>query len=479
MTLFLTDFDQWYDDYEAAAQSQKYAMVKSVIAAEPIPVDYAEEVEIGAILIDVSEELINHNQVNDCLALISALQQQQPDLYRKEFQYLDDFRIKYHLFHNQIDAVRDDLACFQSNPVQGIDQLLAVLDDLQFYQATEPLVDLCRAVYQPISRSRELLGGTEIAFGAIVIFDWFERIHCQLRQGKYVDWDVFKTEAAQYDFDGNPDRWEEIKHNLTVDVESGGEFAQRFKHNLGSALRHLLLNFCRDMQTQHQLNFIVCRSIWESILECLDAQEPTKKQLAHPDGYFAINQKKLDRHLGQNVSGFLSMQQARGVAVVWGIPFLYEYLQAKQIISVQVAQQAIATAQSFKPKFIEIFQRCLWQFDFIHRWPRPASVSEADFIAEAAQFAANIEQATPLSDEPSEDPFSNVLHLTDKKMPSAADSSKSSQHQTTEKVEEPPLPTTSSWKPPKPRKSPLKEAKGLSKSKSKRTKPKKSGQGFS
>ena len=476
MSTFLTDFDQWDDAFETAAPSQQYDMLKAAIS-EPIPIDYAEKVEFGFFLINVWEDLINHNQVDECLALIKTLRQQQPDLYQREFQYLDDLLVKYHLFHHQIDAVRDDLSQFQASPVQGIDQLSAVLDDLQFYGATEPLVDLCRAIYQPIVQSRKVFNGVETEFGDIVIFDQFERIYHQLQQGETVDWDAFKTEAIQYGLADKASQWTEIEHNLTVDVETGEEFAQRFKRDLGGALRHLLLNFCCHMQTQHQMSFVSSRAIWESILECLDTQKPSKKKLAHPDGYFAFNQKKLDRHLGQKVGGFFSMQQAKGVAIVWGIPFVYEFLQSKQIISVSVAQEAIATAQAFKPQLIRVLQKFLWQFDFVHRWPRPDSVPEAEFAAEAKQFAASIEQATPLSDDPSANPFSGLLGLADKEEIAIEPPAKPLQNQPTAEVEPTPL-AQPAWQPPKPRKSPLQEAKGLNKSKSKRSGKKESGQGF-
>jgi hypothetical protein len=32
MSLFLTDFEQWYDAYEAASPSQQYALIQAAIA---------------------------------------------------------------------------------------------------------------------------------------------------------------------------------------------------------------------------------------------------------------------------------------------------------------------------------------------------------------------------------------------------------------------------------------------------------------
>jgi len=114
--------------------------------AQPIPIEYAKEIDLGMILLEVFDLLVNHNQVDEVLAFVTTLQQQQPDLYQLEFQYFDTFLIRYHLFYSHIDAVSDTLIRFKTNPVQGIDQLIPALDDLQFYDATEPLLDLCQAL---------------------------------------------------------------------------------------------------------------------------------------------------------------------------------------------------------------------------------------------------------------------------------------------------------------------------------------------
>ena len=55
---------------------------------------------------------------------------------------------------------------------------------------------------------------------------------------------------------------------------------------------------------------------------------------------------------------------------------------------------------NFKPQIIKGFDQSLWQYDFVHRWPRPDCVSEEEFTAEVDHFRASITQSTPLSDEP-------------------------------------------------------------------------------
>lgn len=480
MSMFLNDFDQWYDEYEAAAPSQQYALVKEAIA-QPIPIEYAKEIDLGMILLEVFDLLVNHNQVDEVLALITTLQQQQPDLYQLEFQYFDTFLIKYHLFYNHIDAVSDTLIRFKTNPVQGIDQLIPALDDLQFYDATEPLIDLCQAVYHPVSTSRELIGGSEIEFGTILIIDQFERAYQRLQQGEPIDWQTLDPEVSQYGLETDAAIRAEVEHNLTTEVEGDSDFFQRFKDNRGSALRQLLLGFCRDMATHHQISFIGSRVIWELTLDFLESRELSKKQLAHPDKYFAIAQPALDRYVAQQIGGLLSSRQATGFAILWGIPYLYEFLQSRQIITEQTSQQAIADANALKPLLIKAFSSHLWQYDFVHRWQCPHSIPEVEFAAEAEQFAASIKQSKPLSDQPVERPsWDAMLNQAAKKIAAKTNQQPSKNRPTAE--EESPPPIQSTWKPPKPRKSPLQAARHLPdtkpSSKSKQSNKKKKRKGF-
>lgn len=473
MSLFLTDFDQWYAEYEAESPQQQYELFKAAIT-QPIPIEYAEEIDLGMMLIEVWEKLVDHNQVNQILALIALLRQQQPVLYQQEYHYFADFLVRYHLFYNQPDAVREVLAQLKTNCIQGIDQLIAVSNDLQFYGATEPLIELCQSVYQPVATSSELIGGTEIEFGTIVITHLFEQAYQQLQQGITVDWEALSAEAAAYGFVDNAEMRAEVEHNLTVEIEGSSEFFQRFNHDCGSALRQLMLGFCREMSTQ-QMSFVTSQGIWEAILDFLEDRALPKKQLAHPDSYFAITQQSLDQYVARKIGGLLSLQQAKGVAILWGIPYLYEFLYSKQIIAEQIAQRAIAATQELKTQLIQGFSTYLWQYDFVHRWPRPNSVSEAEFTAEAEQFAISIEQSEPLSDQPMEYSSweSRMEQLAAQMRGDASMQNPANRSQSTEG----PL-----WQSPRPRKSPLQEARELPDSKPRSKSPssgkKKGGKGF-
>jgi hypothetical protein len=401
MSLFLTDFDQWYDTYEAASPAQQHEMVLEAIS-QPIPIAYAKEIDLGMILIEVWEPLFSHNLIDAALTFVTTLQQQQPELYQQEFQYFDDMLVTYYLFQDDLTQVQSALERFKTHPVQGIDSLITVLKDLQFYQAKELVVDLCRQVYQPIATSHKLIGGSEVEFGTVVFSDLLEQAYHQHQQGVPVNWEELWAEVAQFDFKPTPEIQAEVIQNLTAGIEADSTFFATFETDRASLLPQLSLGFCRYMADQQQMSFICSQAIWSEILEFLEEHDRSKKPLTHPDRYFALDQNKLDRHVAQLVGGLLSPRQPNAFALLWGIPYLYEFLRSQHVIQDSVYQEALSIAANLKAQLINVLSRSLWQYDFVHRWQRPEGIPSDVFVAESERFKSSLEQVEPLSDQPIE-----------------------------------------------------------------------------
>jgi len=454
MTHLLTDFDEWYDEYDATSPQQQYEMVREAIA-QPIPPKYAQKIDLGSILIEVWDMLHNHNLVDEALAFVETLQTHHADLYRQEFQYFDGFLVQYHLFQQNDDALPDALSRFKADPITSIDQLIETLDNLQFYGVGQPLDDLCRATFQSVATSQKLVGGTEVEIGLVVIGNLVEAAYLRGQQGEAIDWEKLWAAMAEYGFENVEEKRTSIQQGLTGGLEGTPEFFEAFKNNRGTTLFFLMLAFCRFMDGR-QMRFVCSQAIWMALTDCLEDRKLSNKQLQHPDSYFAIAQNDLDVYLGKLLGSFLSSQQANGFAILWGIPHVYEFLETQHIITAEVRDGAIAAANALKGHLIQAFQRHLWEYDFVHRWQKPDCIAEADFVAEAEQFAASIQQREPLSDEPLEQPsFDTILDNMAAKM------GKQLNQDATPAVPAPPPAKPALW-PPKPRKSPLQEAKEMS-----------------
>lgn len=158
MSLLLTDFDQWYDQFVTASPKQQYELLVDAIS-EPIPPDYAEEIDLIASVLDVFDMLIRQNLMDHAIQLTTLLQEHHSETYQREFQYFDGELIIYSLFHQDWEQVQRYLTRFRDHPVQSIDQLISVLDNLRLYGATELAVNLCRTTYKAVATSSQLIMG--------------------------------------------------------------------------------------------------------------------------------------------------------------------------------------------------------------------------------------------------------------------------------------------------------------------------------
>jgi len=399
MVATVIDPEQWYADYEAASAKQQYDMLLQSMSQLLSP-ELIEELDLGLLLVMMRDELVNNNMLDQATHLIHTLQAQQPALHQQEFPFLDNLLVEYYLYRNDLEQVRSALQLFIKHPVEDVDQTLAILDYLKFYDATELAIELSRAAYAPIQTSPNVVLGTEQELGRVLLHHQTQQAYQQLQKGESVDWGTFFAEVVQYGFEKKQHKWiAELQSHLTTSVEKTSEFLARFKRDRHEALRALSIAFSQFMLDQRQMSFVCSQAIWQAMSDFLETRSVSRKKLTQPELYFAFTQDQLDQYITRKIGGMLSLQQSVGIAVLWGIPYVYELLSAKQIITQEIYQQAIDTTNALKALVINDYPK-LWKFDFVHRWLPPDNISQEEFTAETKRFAASLEPITPLSDEP-------------------------------------------------------------------------------
>ena len=392
MSSIIANPEQWCEIYDDAAVAKKYSLLMEALS-QPLSPELIEECDLGMLLLEFKDELDDNNLISDALALIEKVQQQQPQLYNQEFPYLDTFRISYYLFSNQLELVRTSLTQFKVNPIDGIEQITSVINLLSYYGVKDILLDFCSSIYHQVKNT-----GLEDELVKYIIQDLVERTYYQLQNGKTIDWELINTEITQYSAK-NQQLVAKLRQDLTTQLVINEQFFTNFKNERerDNALCLLSIAFSGYMATQKQVNFITSQAIWETVFEFLANRKLPKKQLSHPDSYFEISEQQLDEYAGRLIGGLFSDQQALSVTLVWGIPYVYDFLSSKKVITEALYQQVIAVTVTIKTHLIKFFNEHLWKYNFVHHWMHPDSVSDVDFTAEAAIFTTSIEKVTPLS----------------------------------------------------------------------------------
>lgn len=403
MSLSFTDPEEWYKQYEQASKKQRYEILLETIQ-QPLSQQFIEELDLGMCLIETKSDLLSNNLIPELLGFIEILQTKQPEFYKKEFYYYDDFLVTYYLFRDEPDKVADSLSRFMEDPVAGIDDLIVVLDKLRYYGYTDLAVKLSMRAYKPVAKAPGIIGGAEWDFVNVLFDKTVQDAYLQIRNGEEVDWQAFTRKIKKYGFTGDPEWVGGIRRYLTEDVEGGERFVATFKKNKKAKeerLDVLTWEFCRYMFEQKNMDFVCSEKIWNNMLVFWEESKGTRSKSSSPKVYFNFSKPTLDEYLAQLAGGFMSRQQDKSIAILWGIPYVYDFLLSKEIISNSVHKEVMKHVASIKPDARKAFRDNLWEYDFVHRWAPPDSVSEKEFAAESEQFKATITWVTPLSEKPS------------------------------------------------------------------------------
>jgi hypothetical protein len=417
MGLSFTDADQWYEAHKSATLKRRYGILMETLD-QKLSEDFIENSGMVTYLLEMLDELDSRNLIDQMLSFIGAIQTKQPDLYRDKYLYFDSFLVKYYLYRDDKEKVAESLVRFMEDPVNGIDYMIPLLDHLQFYGYRDIAVRLCKRTYLPVMRSPELIPGAEYDLGYLIFVDIIGTAYQHIRSGEAVDWDALVKEAEKYGYGGGQKNAADIHDRLIGELEGGSAFAASFRDDREDSIYALVWEFLKHMLDQKDMAFICSNHIINGVLEFLAERNPRSKESMSPSTYFVFSRRELDSYLAQMLGGFMSMQQARAIGILWGSVYLYDFLLSREIITDSMHRDIMETVGVLKKHVIKAFRKSLWKYDFVHRWTPPDSVPDDDFAAESELFSKTTEVQEPLGDELPRGPMDMLSQLMGMARPS-------------------------------------------------------------
>ncbi len=332
MGLSFTDADQWYEAHKSATLKRRYGILIETLN-QKLPEDFIENSGLVTYLLEMLDELDSRNLIDQMLSFIGAIQTKQPDLYKDKYLYFDSFLVKYYLYRDDKEKVAESLVRFMEDPVNGIDYMFPLLDHLQFYGYRDIAVKLCKRTYLPVMRSPKLIPGAEYDLGYLIFVDIIEKAYQHIRSGEAVDWDALVKEAEKYGYGGGQENAADIHGRLAGELEGGASFAASFREDRGDSTYALVWAFLKHMLDQKDMAFICSNHIINGVLEFLGERNPRGKKSMSPSTYFVFSRSEFDSYLAQMLGGFMSMQQARAIGILWGSVYLYDFLLCLRLLS--------------------------------------------------------------------------------------------------------------------------------------------------
>ncbi|MEL7070081.1 MAG: hypothetical protein AAGN15_15695 [Cyanobacteria bacterium J06581_3] len=495
---FVDNFDEWYEAFLEASPLAKYEAVRDLVA-EPIPFELAVDFELGDILLDVLGLLEANNQVKAIIELTESLKRHQPDLFEKEFHYLDSMNTELAALSevqgNPFEQMptldlEEWLALYGRYPVESVDMLRSVLDTLCCYDLRSHALTLCKAAYEPIKNAPSLIGNAETECAVLFSVDLLERFYHQLKQGERVSWKDWQTQVKTYDMEVPDAHIQKIASGLSGEPLSAPNAEEAVtrkksakkqrtatKDTWHDFLLQLSYRFYVHMAEHHQLSFVCSQSIWRPIIVMFMEGELHPGICKDAATFFSLADARLDRLLTEARDAFFELNRYPEAIALWGLPHFYDMLKSIGIIETPLHKVAMETIERRQAVFLDAFGEYRWVLSFVHGWGKPFGISAEAFETQKEAFVRSLASSTPLSETPG-DPtdFAPVLEELKEALFLLDDEDTDVFSDLFE--EEPAISTPSpvGGAKQKKKKSPLQEAKALSSPK-KKTKKKK-GKGF-
>jgi len=388
--------EYWWQRLAALPLAERYETVLRTLKEELTP-EFLAEVDLIEALLSLKSELLRDGYVAEAVHLARHARAHLPgEIYAKEYEYFDGILVDWALFNRDPRAVEESLSNYLANPVRGIDSMIPLLNKLCYYGWTEQAVLLSQETFDPVNDSPDLIGGAAWELAHCLYFARLGWIDEQHRQGAVIDWGSLAGEMDRYGIEIDQELLERLRIGLTGGPLDGARIAETFGRRRDQELTHLAFGFLHYMHDGKNMNFPCGELIWRLVLDfLLDRKLPAKGVL--PDAFFRLTRKELEPHLAQMIGGFLSRRQADAVAMLWGIPYIYDFLLDSQVISGTVHDEAGKIVAKLKTEFIKEDARRLWEYDFVHRWTPPASISQSGFDEEAKVFQRSCTAVVPLA----------------------------------------------------------------------------------
>ncbi|MGY0691852.1 hypothetical protein ACW2QC_03555 [Virgibacillus sp. FSP13] len=398
MISYIEKKEQWYKHFATLPVDEQYDMFMDLLE-QNVPDDELIEDDFGSVFVDLKSDLVKEKQYEKAINLIEKTRESTSKFYQKEFPYSSNFAVEYYLYTKDFDKAHAHLQPFITKPGHGYDMFTPLYDKIRFYQMDELALKLANILHEPIMESSELIVGAESDLTNLIFYNVFQEFYTTSEQNRDMpSYQQLKDTVKKFEFDETLSEGElsEIYHTLTADKETpiftSNEWDKMVQDNPNRAKRNLYWQFAIYMLKRGNFHFSISANIWFSYCKML----LEKESLAN----FSFQYQDLDELIGR-FFGFFSNEEERGFAVLWGIPYIYDFLRDQQLVTNEVYDRALEYVADIKENLIKLYENDIWRFDFVHTWVRPLSISAETFTEEEKLFHQTFMNRTRKKSSPS------------------------------------------------------------------------------
>lgn len=287
------------------------------------------------VLFELGAALVRHDRAGEYIELLKHVRQTFPEAYLKSFSYYDRDIIAYSVIEQGCGAeIQPYLDWFKEYPDTDADNLFSVIYFLMVSECDETLMDLLEAVYDPIIRSPQVIGGGEALDILVYAYctDFLDAGGDRASPEPLIE--RLKTLKARL-----RDCWYDPKSmKETLDLIAGeldASFLDSFRStkNFVRYYEKVTLNFMGWLHGSKGFSGMKAQFYRQQVLHYLLDSIPSGKRPKQP---FTFTKQLLNRTLARNAQSLFSLDPKKALSSINAMYWFAEYLAQRNFISAEL-----------------------------------------------------------------------------------------------------------------------------------------------
>ena len=352
--------------------------------ANELPQEFIDNYDVGEVILETRGHQETAKNFDNVIIFTNILQNNQPQLYKKYFEYFDDFLIDYHCFKQDSQNVRKAFTLFMNNPLHNYDQYLLSFKKILFYQQTDLIEQAISKNFSEVNESDDLMGDAEYDLAICMFYLVLQEIY--EKNDNILNRTAFSSKLSDYNFEFEDNFLSSLETGILKPKLEANDLNDLLKKDKKSAIIIMQGYFLRDMHKKG-FEFYLSGKIWDKMLVFWTENNSSKKTA---ETYFKVNTELFEKYLAGFSSDMFIDNRSEMITILWGSVYIYEFFYKNNIISEELFLDFIQTTKELKGKVIGQFTTNLWNSNFIHSWEKPECISEAEFAEENKIFQKSI-----------------------------------------------------------------------------------------
>lgn len=321
--------------------------------------------------------------------LSEILQANNPQVYQESHVYLNGALTTYYCYKRDVAGLSKIVEQWTSQPLE-FDMLALSFKKITYYGYSELADKIIERWFPAVKQSPDLLSGAEVDLSVPKLHIELEKFYHSLDHPPHtIDWQSFKATMAAYDFEFKEDYLPTLARAIQADAPKA--LAQEISEEFGAEKRHPLntLGMLFGIQMLNkQMGFPTSGIIWYHLK---DYWGETEGKTSSWSDYFRIKEESFPAYIRKQRGFFMDYRFLQAV-ILWGSSYVMDFLHELDLLRTDRYRESIQVIDEQKTIFKKVNRNVLWEYDPVHAWLPPASVTPEEWAAEQAHFQNSFDQ---------------------------------------------------------------------------------------